>query len=284
MHSGKPVNMVIKPAPPNHGIQFKRVDLPDSPCVPALFNKVVDTSLATVLGYDGFIVSTIEHLMACFSGMGIDNVLVEIDHYEVPIMDGSAEPFTVSIMQAGVQEQPAPRCFFFVKKPVVLSQDDKFVGIYPSLSFKITYTIVYDHHLINSQTFSLDICEAQFAKEISPARTYGFFHEIEYLRRYGFARGGSLDNAIVITEDAFVNNEGLRFPDELVRHKILDCIGDFALLGLPLCGHVVAHRSGHFFNHLFIQKFLSETASWETLYADEMSTGDRAAAAKQLAI
>ena len=270
MHSGETVNLCIKPAPINHGIKFKRVDLPDSPCISAHFNMVVDTSLATVIGHDGVIVSTIEHLMASFAGLSIDNALVELNFYEVPIMDGSAAPFTDLIDSAGTREQNGPRYFFVIKEPIVLAQDEKSVGIYPSSSYRITYTIEYEHPMLEKQTYSVDVSDRVFQREISPARTFGFFHELEYLKRYGFARGGSLDNAIVITKDAILNNEGLRYQDEFVRHKILDCIGDFSLLGMPILGHVVANKSGHAFNHAFIKKFFAQKKSWETRTTHEI--------------
>jgi len=264
VHSGKKVNLTVKPAPVNHGIKFKRTDLPDSPSITAHFNMVVDTSLATVIGHDGFIVSTIEHLMASFSGLSIDNALVEMDAYEMPIMDGSAGPFTSLIKEGGIIEQLDPRCFFVIKEPIELKKDDKFVGIYPSPTYKITCTIEYDHPLIERQSYSIDVSDEVFEREISRARTFGFLHEVEDLKRYGLARGGSLDNAVVIDKRDIINEDGLRYPDEFVRHKILDCIGDFSLLGMPLLGHVVLNRSGHAFNHAFLKEFFAKKESWET--------------------
>jgi UDP-3-O-[3-hydroxymyristoyl] N-acetylglucosamine deacetylase len=264
MHSGKEVNLTVHPAPINHGIKFVRKDLPDSPGIQAHFNRVVDTSLATVIGHNGFIVSTIEHIMACFAGLSIDNALVELDAYEVPIMDGSASPFAQLIKEAGIKEQVGPRYYFVIKKPIELSEKRKSVIVYPSSRFRITCTIEFDHPLLNRQSRSIYMSEQIFETEISKARTFGFMHEIEYLKRYGFARGGSLDNAIVIDTDIILNNEGLRYEDEFVRHKILDCLGDFALIGIPILGHVVMTRSGHSFNHAFIKKFLSQKDSWET--------------------
>jgi len=225
---------------------------------------VVDTSLATVIGHDGFIVSTIEHLMATFAGLSIDNVAVELDSYEMPIMDGSAQPFTRLLKEAGIEELDAPRYYFVVKKPIELKQDGKSVGIYPSPDLKITCNIEYDHPMIKKQSFSTKITEQVFEKEICRARTFGFLHEIEYLRQYGFAKGGSLDNVVVVDNGSILNQDGLRFPDEFVRHKILDCIGDFSLLGLPLLGHIVLNKTGHAFNHAFIEKFFSNKESWET--------------------
>ncbi|MBC8199606.1 MAG: UDP-3-O-acyl-N-acetylglucosamine deacetylase [Desulfobacteraceae bacterium] len=264
IHSGKKVNLTIKPAPTNHGIKFKRIDLPDSPSISAHFNMVVDTSLATVIGYDGFIVSTIEHLMATFAGLSIDNALVEIDGYEMPIMDGSAEVFTSSIMAAGIKEQDGQRCFFVVKKPIELKENGKFVGIYPESSFKITCDIDYDHPLVKKQSYTIELSDEVFEREICRARTFGFLHEYEDMKRFGLARGGSLDNVVVIDRENILSKNGLRYKDEFVRHKLLDCIGDFALLGMPVLGHVKVSKSGHFFNHAFLKKFFAQKESWET--------------------
>lgn len=264
VHSGKSVNLTLKPAPINFGIKFTRTDLPDSPSIPACFSMVVDTSLATVIGHDGFIVSTIEHLMASLAGLSIDNVSVELDSYEMPIMDGSAQPFTRLLREAGIEELDAPRYYFVVKEPIELKKNGKSVGVYPSPELKITCNIEYDHPLINKQTFSAIITEQVFENEISSARTFGFLNEIEYLKQYGFAKGGSLDNVVVIDKGSILNQDGLRFPDEFVRHKLLDCIGDFSLLGLPMLGHIVLNKTGHAFNHAFIEKFFSKKESWET--------------------
>jgi len=264
IHSGKKVNLTIKPAPINHGIKFKRIDLPDSPSISAHFNMIVDTSLATVIGYDGFIVSTIEHLMATFVGLSIDNALVEIDGYEMPIMDGSAEVFTTSIMAAGIKEQEAQRCFFVVKEPIELKENGKFVGIYPESSFKITCDIDYDHPLVKKQSYTIELSDKVFEREICRARTFGFLHEYESLKRFGLARGCSLDNVVVIDEKNILNKDGLRYKNEFVRHKLLDCMGDFALLGMPVLGHVKVSKSGHFFNQAFLKKFFAQKESWET--------------------
>jgi len=279
LHSGKKVRLNLKPAPINHGIKFVRKDLPDNPTIPARFNCVVDTSLATVIGSDGVIVSTIEHLMACLGGLSIDNVLVELDSYEVPVMDGSAGPFTRMIMEAGIQEQEAPRHFFFLKEPIELEQNGKFVGAYPDTTFKITCSIDFAHPLIQQQSCSIEIEDHIFEREISSARTFGFLHEVEYMKRYGLARGGSLDNAVVVDENDILNDDGLRFQDEFVRHKLLDCIGDFSLLGMPILAHIVTSKSGHAFNHAFLENFFNTKASWQTLTLEEP-----AGSAKSLAI
>jgi UDP-3-O-[3-hydroxymyristoyl] N-acetylglucosamine deacetylase len=264
VHSGQRVNLSVKPAPVNHGIKFYRIDLPGTPCVSAHFNRVVDTSLATVIGEDGCIVSTIEHLMASLSGHAIDNAIVEIDSYELPIMDGSAGPFSDLIRSAGVTEQDRPRCFFMLNAPIELHENGKSVCVYPSNELRISYTIEYDHPLIGAQTASFRITEESFDTEIAKARTFGFLHELEYMQKFGLAKGGSLDNALVVGRDGLINKGGLRFQDEFVRHKILDCIGDFSLLGMPILGHIVLKKSGHAFNHAFLEKFFAEKESWET--------------------
>jgi UDP-3-O-[3-hydroxymyristoyl] N-acetylglucosamine deacetylase len=264
IHSGKKVNLTIKPAPPNHGIKFIRKDLLNCPVISAHFNMVVDTSLATVIGYEGFIVSTIEHLMASFAGLSIDNALVEVDNYEMPIMDGSAGPFTSMIKSAGIRELDAPRYFIVVKEPIELIEDGKMVGIYPCSTYKITCTIEYDHPLINQQSYSVEMSDHVWEQDISKARTFGFLHEYEYLKQYGLARGVTLENVIAIDDNDVINEGGLRYQDEFVRHKILDCIGDFSLLGMPILGHVVTKKAGHAFNHSFLKKFFAEKESWET--------------------
>ncbi len=283
VHSGKKVNLVINPAPSNHGIKFVRTDLPDCPDIPAHFNMVVDTSLATVIGQDGFIVSTIEHLMASFSGLAIDNALVELDTYEMPIMDGSAGPFTALIKAAGIREQASPRYYFVVKEPIELEKDGKSVGMYPSSTYKISCTIEYDHSLIKQQSYSAEISDQVFEDEICRARTFGFLHEYEYLKSYGLARGVSLENVVAIAEHDVINDDGLRYKDEFVRHKILDCIGDFSLLGMPLIGHVVVKKSGHAFNHAFLKKIFEQKESWETRTLHDMKNSF-SAPAKSLAI
>ena len=282
VHSGKNVTVTIKPAPVNHGIKFVRTDLMDSPEIAARFNRVVDTSLATVIGYNGFIISTIEHLMACFTGQGIDNALVELDNYEMPIMDGSGGPFAEVIKSAGMENQAGARCFFVIKEPIELERDGKFVGIYPDSTYKITYTIDYDHPLIGRQTRTADVYDGTFETQIAPARTFGFLEEYELMKHYGLAQGGSLDNVLVIDEDDVINPGGLRYPDEFVRHKILDCIGDFSLLGMPILGHVIAKKSGHAFNHEFLKTFFEKKECWatETIHGPETQHSQP----KQLAI
>lgn len=264
LHSGKNVNLTIRPAPVNHGIKFTRTDLPNSPAISAHFNMVVDTSLATVIGYDGFIVSTIEHLMASFAGLSVDNAIVELDAHEVPVMDGSAAPFTSLIRSAGIKDQIGPKCYFIIKNPIELKEKGRSVAVYPSSKSQITCTIDFDHPMIKKQSYTVEVSDDVFEREICKARTFGFLHEYEYMKRFGLAQGGSLENAVVLGKDDIINDGGLRFQDEFVRHKILDCIGDFSLLGMPILGHIVANKSGHAFNHAFLKEFFVQKKSWET--------------------
>lgn len=264
VHSGKRTNITIKPARENHGIKFRRVDLPGTQDIQALFKLVVDTSLATVLGTNGAIVSTIEHLMASFAGLDIDNALVEVDDYEMPIMDGSAMDFTRALTAAGTIEQDAPKHFIIVKRPIQVQDQDKSVMVLPEPCFKITCSIDFDHPLIGKQKITYDRAKNNFEQEISRARTFGFIKDLELLRKFSLGKGGSLDNAIVIDKDKILNEEGLRYPDEFVRHKLLDSLGDFSLLGMPIQGHIITHKSGHTLNHLFIKTFLENKDCWET--------------------
>lgn len=264
VHSGKETHLTIHPAPENHGIKFRRVDLPGTGDIQALFKRVVDTSLATVLGENGAIISTIEHLMASFAGLGIDNALVEVDDYEIPIMDGSAGIFTKLFEETGLVTQQSPRHFIIVKEPITVEDRDKSVIIYPDPCFKITCKIAFDHPLIGTQEITFDRSKNNFAQEISHARTFGFIRDLELLKKFSLGKGGSLDNAIIMNNDSILNEEGLRYPDEFVRHKLLDSLGDFSLLGMPIQGHIVTHKSGHTLNHLFIKTFLDKKGAWDT--------------------
>lgn len=264
VHSGRKTSITIKPAPENHGIRFRRTDLPGTSDIPALFSMVVDTSLATVVGSQGAIVSTIEHLMASFTGLAIDNALVEIDGYEMPIMDGSAQEFAKILNQAGLIQQETPRWFFVVTEPITIQDADKYVTVTPFDRFKISCSIHFDNPVIGTQELSFDLSSDNFTNEICRARTFGFIKDLQYLKMFNLGRGGSLDNAIVIDHDKVLNESGLRWPDEFVRHKLLDCLGDFALLGMPIMGHITTHKSGHDLNHRFIKQFLTMKGSWET--------------------
>ncbi|MEK6630180.1 MAG: UDP-3-O-acyl-N-acetylglucosamine deacetylase, partial [Acidobacteriota bacterium] len=206
-------------------------------------------------------VETVEHLLAALVSMGIDNAVVELDHREVPVMDGSAAPFVYLLQEAGVKTQGSPRRYLKVLRPITVSRGDKLMSLYPSDHFKVSYSISFDHPLLRHQSQTMEVTETSFVDDIAPARTFGFLHEVELLRQQGLALGGSLENAIVLSETGVLNNQ-LRFEDEFVRHKILDAIGDLALVGYPLIGHLVAHRAGHALHTAFAKRLLDEPDAW----------------------
>ncbi len=265
LHSGKKLKLTIKPTPPDSGITFERVDI--SPCsiVKASFDNVIGTNMATTIGFNGYSVSTVEHIMAAFFGMGIDNALVQIDGGEVPIMDGSSAPFVFLLKNAGVTVQNSNKKFLVVKKPVKVEDGNRSVHLYPSNELKITYKIDFNHPLIKDQTYELSFSQSSFIQEISKARTFGFLKDVETLQNNGLAQGGSLDNAIVVDEFRVLNEDGLRYKDEFVRHKILDFIGDLAIIGHIPIGHFVVKRSGHTLNQQLLRKFMAQEKYWEVV-------------------
>jgi UDP-3-O-[3-hydroxymyristoyl] N-acetylglucosamine deacetylase len=252
--------MTLRPAPAGHGIRFVRTDL-DGAEIPATVSHVASIQYATVLSCGQASVETVEHLLAALVSQGIDNVVVELSQPEVPIMDGSAAPFIYLIHEAGLRKLAAPRTLLRVLRPVSVEQGDKSIALYPSDRFKISYTISFDHPLLRQQSRTAEIGETLFAEEIAPARTFGFLKEVEMLRQRGLALGGSLDNAVVLGETGALNT--LRFEDEFVRHKILDAVGDLALVGYPLIGHVVVHRGGHGLHTAVAARLLADRAAWE---------------------
>src|SRR3954454_13174209 len=260
LHSGNKVTLSLKPAAVDHGIRFRRTDLGDFE-VPATVHHLAGIQLATGLARDQVSVETVEHLLAALVSMSIDNVVVELNSPEVPIMDGSAAPFIYLIQEAGVKRQQAHRKFLKIVRPIALSRGDKRIALYPSDHFKVTYSISFDHPLLRHQSRTLRISEESFIEEIAPARTFTFLKDVENHRQNGLALGGSLDNAIVLGETGVLNN-ALRFEDEFVRHKILDAVGDLALVGYPVIGHLVAHRAGHGLHTEFAGKILEETDCW----------------------
>ena len=272
LHSGKKVRLRLKPAHINHGIRFKRLDL-DGLEVSAKAERVAGINYATGLAQDAASVSTVEHLLAALVGLGIDNVSIELNQAEVPIMDGSAASFVYLIHEAGVHSQSASRRFLKVTRPIALSHGDKRIAVYPSEYFKVTYSISFDHPLLRHQSRTQRVTEDSFIEEIAPARTFGFLNEVEQLRQKGLALGGSLDNAIGLGETGVLNNV-LRFEDEFVRHKILDVIGDLALIGYPLIGHVVAHRGGHALHASFAQKILDDSCAWKLVESLDKSSDE----------
>jgi UDP-3-O-[3-hydroxymyristoyl] N-acetylglucosamine deacetylase len=263
LHSGQKVTLTLKPAPADTGIRFRRTDLGIE--IPASVDHVCAVQYATVLGRDGATVETVEHLLAALVASGIDNIAVELSQREVPIMDGSSAPFLFLLQEAGVKRLGAARKYLKVLKPLQIASGDKRIAVYPSDHFKVSYTISFDHPLLRHQTRTERITEQTFGEHIASARTFGFLKEVEWLRQQGLALGGSLENAIVIGDTGALN--ALRFDDEFVRHKILDVVGDLALVGYPLVGHVVAHRAGHALHTEFAAKILEETHAWRLVEA-----------------
>jgi len=258
LHSGTKVSLTLKPAPAGTGIVFRRVDLGID--IPASVAHVKSLHYATVLGRDHATVETVEHLLAALVSAGVDNVVIELSQREVPIMDGSSAPFLFLIQEAGIKKLPAARRYLKVLRPVTVAQGDKHIAIYPSDHFKISYTISFDHPLLRHQSRTTRITEQSFADDIAAARTFGFLKEVEWMRQQGLALGGSLENAIVIGDTGVLN--ALRFEDEFVRHKILDAVGDLALLGHPVLGHVVAHRAGHALHTSLAAQLLADADAW----------------------
>jgi len=260
LHSGNKVTLSLKPAAAGAGIRFRRSDL-DGQEVPAAVSHVGSINHATGLLRDAVRVDTVEHLLAAFMSLGVDNAVVELNSPEVPIMDGSAAPFIYLIQEAGIKSLQAPRQYLKVLRPIAVSRGNKRIALYPSDHFKVTYSIAFDHQMLRHQARTIKLSEESFIEEIAPARTFGFLEEVELMRQQGLALGGSLENAIVIGDTGVLNN-ALRFDDEFVRHKILDVIGDMALLGHPLIGHLVAHRGGHALHAEFAARVLEERDCW----------------------
>ena len=263
LHSGNKVTLSLKPSVVDSGIRFRRSDLGGLE-VPATVQHVGGIHYATGLMRDAVKVDTVEHLLAALVSLRIDNVVVELNSPEVPIMDGSAAPFIYLIQEAGVRQQTAPRRYLKVLRPISLSRGDKRIALYPSDHFKVTYSIAFDHPLLRHQSRTIRLSPEVFVEEIAPARTFTFLKEVEMLRQQGLALGGSLENAIVIGDTGVLNN-ALRFEDEFVRHKILDVIGDMALVGRPIIGHLVAHRGGHALHTAFAAQVLQDTEAWEVV-------------------
>ncbi len=267
LHSGRKINMLIKPAGVDEGITFYRRDLPGSEGIKAEPRNVSDTTLATTLGNNGTRVSTVEHLLSAFFGFGIDNAVIETDSFEIPIMDGSSLPFVDFIKDAGVQPQGKSKRLVVIKEPIHVSDNEGRAALFPlSDGFRITYDIDFSHPLIGRQSYDMMFSQKAYEAEICSARTFGFLQEVEYLQAKGLALGGSLSNAIVLDDEKVINKEGLRFKDEFVKHKILDAIGDLSLLGMPIVGHFVAYRSGHKLNNLLLRKLLEQKECWELVH------------------
>jgi len=262
----------LKPAAADSGVRFRRIDLGGLE-VPAAIAHVGDINYATGLMRDAVKVDTVEHLLSALVSLGIDNVIVELNSPEVPIMDGSAAPFVYLIHEAGVKRLAAPRRYLKILRPISLARGDKRIAIYPSDHFKVSYSIAFDHPLLRHQSRTIRLSEEAFVDDIAPARTFTFLKEVEMLRQRGLALGGSLENAIVLGDTGILNH-ALRFDDEFVRHKILDVIGDMALIGLPVIGHLVAHRGGHALHTAFAAQVMEERDAWEVVEAPVRAATD----------
>ena len=271
LHTGEKVYLTLCPAPINAGIVFRRVDLDPVVEIPARAENVRETTLSTTLIANGEKVSTVEHLLAAMAGLGIDNAFVDVSASEVPIMDGSAGPFVFLIQSAGIEEQNAAKKFIRIKRPVTVEDGDKIASFLPFDGFKVSFSIDFDHPVFRERSphAEIDFSSTSFVKEVSRARTFGFMHEIEYLRSQGLARGGSVDNAIVVDEYRILNQDGLRYDDEFVKHKILDAIGDLYLLGYGVIGEYRAHKSGHALNNAVVRALIAQPDAWEMVTFDD---------------
>ncbi len=271
LHTGEKVYLTLRPAPVDSGIVFHRVDLDPVVEVPARAGSVSDTRLSTTIEKDGVKISTVEHLMSAFAGLGIDNAVVELSAPEVPIMDGSAGPFVFLLQSAGVVEQQKRKQFMRITKPLMIEEGDKWVKFSPFNGFKVSFVIDFDHPILqnSTQVAAIDFSTTSFVKEISRARTFGFMDDLEALRNAGLAQGGSFDNAIVMDAFHVLNEEGLRYEDEFVKHKVLDAIGDLYLLGHPLIGEFSARKSGHALNNKLLRQLITDQSAWELVSFDD---------------
>ena len=265
LHTGTKVTLTLRPAAADTGIVFRRVDLAAPVDIPARAANVTDTRLSTLIEHDGARVSTVEHLMSALAGLGVDNAYVDIDGPEVPIMDGSAAPFVFLLQQAGIEEQKAPKRFIRIKSPVEARAGDKWARFEPHNGFRVDFSIEFPHPVFGAENkrVVVDFAEHSYLKESSRARTFGFMREVETMRELGLALGGSLDNAIVLDEFRVLNSDGLRYDNELVKHKVLDAVGDLYLLGHPLIGAYTAYKSGHALNNQLLRETLARPETWE---------------------
>jgi UDP-3-O-[3-hydroxymyristoyl] N-acetylglucosamine deacetylase len=256
------VGMVIRPAGVDTGIVFVRSDLNGNNQIKADVHNVRDTTLATTLGLNGVTVATVEHLMSAFSGMGVDNAVVEVNAPEIPIMDGSSRPFVNLLKEAGTHVQGKGKKLLVITKKVSVSDGESTAMLLPSPDFRITYKIEFTHPSIGVQSYHMKFTDVTYEEEISSARTFGFLKDVEYLQAKGLALGGSLKNAVILDDHRIINKDGLRFPDEFVKHKILDAIGDLSLIGIPIIGHFVAFKSGHRLNNILLKELLIRRECW----------------------
>jgi UDP-3-O-[3-hydroxymyristoyl] N-acetylglucosamine deacetylase len=267
LHTGRKVRMVLRPAQPDTGIVFRRIDLEPPVDIRANADQVGETRLSSCLVNGEAKVYTVEHLMSALAGLGVDNAYVDLDGPEVPIMDGSAGPFAFLIQAAGIEEQAAPKRFVRIKRRVEVTAGDKWARLDPYDGYRLSFSIDFNHPVIDNsnQTVTVDFAHTSYLKEIARARTFGFMHDIESLRESGLALGGGLDNAVVLDEFRVLNSEGLRFGDEFIRHKVLDAIGDLYLIGRPLLASFSAHKSGHALNNLLLRALLDQPDAWEVV-------------------
>jgi UDP-3-O-[3-hydroxymyristoyl] N-acetylglucosamine deacetylase len=273
LHGGVKVNMTLRPAAPDTGIVFRRVDLPEPKDIPARAVLVGDTRMCSCLEVDGVKVGTIEHLMSALAGLGIDNAWVDLDAPEVPILDGSAAPFIFLIQSAGIEEQNAPKRFIRVKEPIEVRDGDKWARFEPYDGYRLSFSIVFNHPAIDksAQRAEMDFAEHSYIREIARARTFGFMQEVEFLRENGLALGGGLENAIVLDEFRVLNQDGLRYGDEFVKHKILDAVGDLYLVGHPLLAAYSSHKGGHALNNMLARALLANREAWELVTYEDAS-------------
>lgn len=265
LHTGKKVSMRLKPAPAGYGVRFRRLDVCERPTITAHYHHVVDTLLATSIGFDGVVVSTIEHLMAALAGSGVDNVLVELDGPEVPIFDGSAACYVEVLQEAGLKELDAYRQYLKVAKPLVVKEGDAYIKASPSDRFQVCYSIDFPHPMVGKQELSWRFDASAFSRDIAKARTFGFLRDVQKLQNMGLAQGGSLANAIVFDDLGVLNRDGFRYADECVRHKILDFVGDLALAGMPLVGQFEAYKAGHTLHNRLLKQLTAQQASYSVL-------------------
>ena len=261
LHSGAPVHMRVLPAPPGAGIVFRRVDL-DGFEIEATSRNVARVSYATSLMKKGVFISTTEHLLSAFTGLGVDNAFVELDNLELPILDGSAQPFVDLIQKAGIRKQRRPRRYMKILREVEMREGNKFISVYPADTYSVSYSINFPHPLIGKETFQVELSNGSYLKNIAPARTFGSREDEKVMRNMGLIRGASRENCIVLTRDGLENGP-LRFPDEFVRHKVLDLVGDLALLGKPILGRIVADRAGHAMHTALVSRILRDQTLWE---------------------
>lgn len=277
LHSGKNVTMKLLPAPPSSGIHFLSTQKNGETKFKASVHHITKTTLSTTLGIpDAAQIHTVEHILSALYGLGIDNLTIQLNDIEIPIMDGSALPFVKRILEGGIVKQDRTKTFLRILEKIEVKENGKSISILPHPGTKISYSIDFNHPLVSHQEYHLTLSQNSFIREIAAARTFGFLSEFEELQKQGLIKGGSLDNAVVIDQDKIINKEGLRFQDEFVRHKILDLIGDFSLLGHPIQGHIIAHRAGHALHARLMAKILQEKESWELVEEESPSISARA--------